>query len=112
VFRDAGQPFSREAYWRTCEQLELRLSQRQACLGIVALLEMVGRNGVEDVPTQQLDELLVAGEPDVKRLREEFAKHKTEVPQVNVQIWPAASDDALLPSAQETPEFKHEGAAA
>ena len=38
--------------------------------------------------------------PDVKRLREEFAPHKAELPQVTVEIPAASSYDALLPSAQ------------
>jgi hypothetical protein len=47
----------------------------------------------------------MAGElPDVKRLREEFAPRKTEVPQVTVEIPPASRYDALLPSAQEQEE--------
>ncbi len=99
AFRDAL--FPREAYRRTWEQLDLRLTQRQACQTIVALLEMAARDGVEAVLAQRLDELLVAGElPDVKRLREEFAPRKTEVPHVTVVIPPASRYDALLPSGQ------------
>ena len=100
VFRDAL--FPREAYRRTWEQLELKLTQRQACQTIVALLEMAARDGVEGVLAQRLDALLVAGElPDVKRLREEFAPRKAEMPQVTVQTPAASVYDALLPSAQE-----------
>lgn len=100
VFRDAL--FPREAYRRTWEQLELKLTQRQACQTIVALLEMAARDGVEGVLAERLDALLVAGElPDVKRLREEFAPRKAELPQVTVQIPAASVYDALLPSAQE-----------
>ena len=77
----------------------MQLTQRQACQTIVALLEMAARDGVEALLAQRLDELLVTGElPDVKRLREEFAPRKTEVPQVTVVIPPASSSDALLPS--------------
>jgi hypothetical protein len=105
VFRDAL--FPREAYRRTWEQLELKLTQRQACQTIVALLEMAARDGVEGVLAQRLDALRLAGElPDVKRLREEFAPRKTEVPQVSVEIPAASSYDALLLSEQ------HEGVAA
>ena len=51
---------------------------------------------------QRLDALLAAGElPDVKRLREEFAPRKTELPHVTVEIPPIASYDAFLPSKQE-----------
>jgi hypothetical protein len=67
----------------------------------VALLEMAARDGVEALLAQRLDELLVIGElPDVKRLREEFAPRKTEVPHVTVVIPPASRYDALLPSGQ------------
>jgi hypothetical protein len=100
VFRDAL--FPREAYRRTWEQLERRLTQRQACQTIVALLEMAAYDGIEGVLAQRLDELLVAGDlPDVKRLREEFAPRKTEVPQVMVEIPPVSRYDALLPSGQD-----------
>jgi hypothetical protein len=103
VFRDAL--FPREAYRRTWEQLELRLTQRQACQTIVALLEMAARDGIEGVLAQRLDTLLAIGElPDVKRLREEFAPRTTEVPQVTVEIPPASRYDALLPSEQEQEE--------
>jgi len=100
VFRDAL--FPREAYRRTWEQLDLKLPQRQACQTIVALLEMAARDGVEGVLAQRLEALLAAGElPDVKRLREEFAPRKAELPQVTVEIPPASIYDALLPSANE-----------
>ena len=100
VFRDAL--FPREAYRRTWEQLDLKLTQRQACQTIVALLEMAARDGVEGVLAQRLDALRVAGElPDMKRLREEFAPRKAEVPQITVQIPAASIYDALLPSKQE-----------
>jgi hypothetical protein len=100
VFRDAL--FPREAYRRTWEQLDLRLTQRQACQTIVALLEMAARDGVEAQLAHRLDALLVVGElPDVKRLREEFAPRKTELPKVTVEIPPASRYDALLPSEQE-----------
>ena len=100
VFRDAL--FPREAYRRTWEQLELKLTQRQACQTIVALLEMAARDGVEGVLAQRLDALLAVGElPDVRRLREEFAPHKAELPQVTVEIPAPSIYDALLPSEQE-----------
>ena len=47
VFRDAL--FPREAYRRMWEQLDLKLTQRQACQSIVALLQMAARDGVEGV---------------------------------------------------------------
>ena len=100
AFRDAL--FPREAYRRTWEQLDLRLTQRQACQTMVALLEMAARDGVEGVLAERLEALLVAGElPDVKGLREEFAPRNAELPQITV-VMPAASVyDALLPSANE-----------
>jgi hypothetical protein len=97
VFRDAL--FPREAYLRTWEQLELKLTQRQACQTIVALLEMAARDGVEAVLAQRLDALLAAGVlPDVKRLREEFAPRKTVLPDITVDIPAASHYDALLTS--------------
>ena len=100
AFRDAL--FPREAYRRTWEQLELKLTQRQACQTIVALLEMAARDGVEGVLAQRLDALRLTGElPDVKRLREEFAPRKAELPQVSVEIPAPSVYDALLPSEQE-----------
>jgi hypothetical protein len=44
---------------------------------------MAARDGVEGVLAQRLDTLLAIGElPDVKRLREEFAPRKAELPTV------------------------------
>jgi hypothetical protein len=98
VFRDAL--FPREAYRRTWEQLDLKLTQRKACQTIVALLEMAARDGVEGILAQRLEALLLAGElPDVKRLREELAPSKVELPQVTIEIPAASVYDLLLPSA-------------
>ena len=100
VFRD--DLFPREAYRRTWEQLELKLTQRQACQAIVALLEMAAHDGVEAALAQRLDALLAVGVlPDVKRLREEFVPRQAEVPLVTVEMPPASRYDALLPSAQD-----------
>jgi hypothetical protein len=100
AFRDAL--FPREAYRRTWEQLDRQLTQRQACQTMVALLEMAARDGVEGVLAERLEALLVVGElPDVKRLREEFAPRKAELPQITVVIPAASVYDALLPSANE-----------
>jgi len=94
--------FPREAYRRTWEQLELKLTQRQACQAIVALLEMAAHDGVEAVLAQRLEVLLAADElPDIKQLREEFAPCKPDVPVVNVEIPSPAVYDALLPSTRE-----------
>jgi hypothetical protein len=57
---------------------------------------------VEGVLAERLDALRLAGElPDVKRLREEFAPRKTEVPQITIEIPSASRYDALLPSEHE-----------
>jgi len=99
LFRDAL--FPREAYRRTWEQLELRLTQRQACQTIVALLEMAARDGIEGALAQRLEALLVAGAlPDLQQLRTEFAPRQPELPQITVAIPAASVYDALLPSAQ------------
>ncbi len=99
VLRDAL--FPREAYRRTWEQLDANLTQRLACHAIVGLLEIAANDGVEAVLAVRLEALLAAGVlPDVKRLREEFAPRKTEVPHVIVEIPPPSFYDALLPSAQ------------
>ena len=99
VFRDAL--FPREAYRRTWEQLDLRLSRRQACQTIVALLEMAARDGVESVLAERLDALLTAGElPDPRKLREEFLPRSTVIPSITVMMPASRSYDALLPSEQ------------
>lgn len=101
VFRDAL--FPREAYRRTWEQLDRRLTRRQACQTIVALLDMAAHDGVEAVLAQRLEVLLAVGQlPDVKRLRDELAPRKTAVPMITVEIPPASRYDALLPSARAT----------
>jgi len=100
VFRDAL--FPRDAYRRTWEQLELRLTQRQACQTIVALLGMAALDGVEAVLARRLEDLLQAGElPDLAQLRAEFAPRKAEVPTVTVEMSAPGVYDALLPSQQE-----------
>ena len=100
AFRDAL--FPREAYRRMWEQLDARLTPRQACRTIVALLEMAARDGVEAVLAQRLEALLADSKlPDVERLREEFAPRTAELPHVTVEMPPVGVYDALLPSAQE-----------
>ena len=99
VFRDAL--FPREAYRRTWEQLELKLTQRQACQTIVALLAMAAHDGVEGVLAQRLEALLAAGDlPDVQQLRAEFTPRQAELPQITVEIPAPSVYDVLLPSAQ------------
>ena len=99
VLRDAL--FPRDAYRRTWEQLELRLTQRQACQTIVALLGMAALDGVEAVLARRLDALLETGElPDLAQLRVEFAPCKAEVPTVTVEMPAPGAYDALLPSQQ------------
>jgi hypothetical protein len=100
AFRDAL--FPREAYRRMWEQLDARLTQRQACHTIVALLEMAARDGVEAMLARRLETLLATGElPDVERLREEFAARTPELPHVSVEMPTADVYDALLPSVQQ-----------
>ena len=53
AFRDAL--FPREAYRRTWEQLDARLSQREACKTMVGLLELAGLHGVEAVLAGELE---------------------------------------------------------
>jgi len=95
AFRDAL--FPREAYRQTWTQLETLLPQRQACQAMVALLEMAAHDGIEGVLAERLDARLLAGElPDVKRLREEFAPRRVELPQTTVLLPSASRYDALL----------------
>ncbi|MFM0074591.1 IS21 family transposase [Paraburkholderia sediminicola] len=95
AFRD--ELFPREAYRRTWEQLELRLTQREACKTMVGLLELAAMDGVEAVLAARLNALLVDGNlPDLKALREEFAPRHAACPVVNVEIPPASTYDDLL----------------
>ncbi|MGF6546475.1 IS21 family transposase [Paraburkholderia youngii] len=95
AFRDAL--FPREAYRRTWEQLDARLSQRDACKTMVGLLELAGLHGVEAVLAEQLDAMLEAGElPDLKALREQYAPREAQCPDVEVQMPPVAVYDELL----------------
>lgn len=95
AFRDAL--FPREAYRRTWEELERKLSQRSACRTMVGLLELAGMDGVEAVLAQRLDVLCTAGQlPDLKVLRDEFAPREQLCPQVRVDMPPASTYDALL----------------
>ena len=99
TFRDAL--FPRDAYRRTWEQLDSKLTRRQACQTIVALLDMAANDGVEAVLAQRLETLLALGElPDMERLRAELAPRRTAVPTITVDIPPASLYDKLLPSAR------------
>lgn len=63
----------------------------------MGLLEMAVNDRVEAVLAVRLKALLAAGVlPDVKRLREEFAPRKAEVPHVMVEIPPPSAYDALM----------------
>jgi hypothetical protein len=95
AFRD--ELFPREAYRRTWEQLELLLTQREACKTMVGLLELAALDGVEALLAARLNALLVDGNlPDLKALREEFAPRHADCPVVNVEIPPASTYDDLL----------------
>ena len=98
AFRD--DLFPRDAYRRMWEQLDLKLTQRQACQTIVALLEMAANDGVEAALAERLEILLAAGElPDIKQLRAALAPPTGVVPIVTVNIPPAVIYDRLLPGA-------------
>jgi len=95
VFRDAL--FPREAYRRTWEALECKLSQRIACRTMVGLLELAGMEGIEAVLAERLDALCTANElPDLKSLRDEFAPRDQLCPTVRVDMPPASTYDTLL----------------
>jgi hypothetical protein len=95
VFRD--RLFPREAYRRTWEQRESRLTQREACRTIVGLLELAAWHGVEAILAGRLDALLDAGElPDLEQLRDEFAPRQADCPEVVVELPCAALYDGLL----------------
>lgn len=95
VFRDAL--FPREAYRRTWEALECKLSQRSACRIMVGLLELAGMDGIEAVLAERLDVLCSANElPDLRSLRDEFAPRDQLCPTVRVDMPPASTYDALL----------------
>jgi hypothetical protein len=95
AFRDAL--FPREAYRHTWEQLTAKLTPRQACQTIVALLALAAEDGIEAVLAQRLEALLSAGElPNVKALREEFAPRQPELPAVRVDMPAIRTYDALL----------------
>ncbi|WP_159690495.1 IS21 family transposase [Cognatazoarcus halotolerans] len=95
AFRD--ELFPREAYRRTWEQLEARLTQREACKTMVGLLELAALDGVEAVLAARLNASLVDGRlPDLKALREELAPRQVDCPVINVEIPPVSSYDELL----------------
>jgi hypothetical protein len=95
AFRD--DLFPREAYRRMWEQLEARMTQRDACKTIVGLLELAANHGVEAVLADRLDALLAADElPDLAKLRDEFAPRQAQCPEVVVEMPPAALYDTLL----------------
>jgi hypothetical protein len=91
AFRD--RLFPREAYRRTWEQLEARLTPREACRTIVGLLELAAWHGVEAVLAGRLD----AGElPDLEQLRDKFAPRPADCPEVVVELPCAVLYDGLL----------------
>ncbi|MGU7776404.1 IS21 family transposase [Burkholderia sp. MR1-5-21] len=95
AFRD--ELFPREAYRRTWEVLEAKLTQREACKTMVGLLELAGLDGVEAVLAARLEALLTEGRlPDLKALREELAPRQADCPVVNVDMPSASCYDALL----------------
>lgn len=100
LFRD--DLFPREAYRRIWEQLDARLSQRDACKTTVGLLELAAHHGVEAVLADRLEILLAAGElPDLEQLRRELAPRQAQCPEV-VIVTPAASHYDTLLGAETT----------
>ena len=89
--------FPREAYRRTWEELERKLSQRSACRTMVGMLELAGKEGIEAILAERLDALCTADQlPDLNVLREEFAPRDQLCPTVRVDMPPASTYDALL----------------
>lgn len=89
--------FPREAYRRTWEQLEARLTQRDACRTMVGLLELAAHDGVEATLAARLDTLLSEGRlPELKTLRDAFAPRQAACPVVNIEMPLASCYDALL----------------
>ncbi|MFC0696038.1 IS21 family transposase [Paraburkholderia humisilvae] len=95
VFRD--ELFPREAYRRIWEQLDARLTPRDACKAMVGLLELAAHHGVEAILADRLDALLLAGElPDLDQLRHEFAPRQAQCPDVVIEMPSVAIYDTLL----------------
>jgi hypothetical protein len=95
VFRD--ELFPREAYRRTWEQLDARMTPREACKAMVGLLELAAHHGVEAILADRLDVLRLASElPDLDQLRHEFAPRQAQCPDVLVEMPSAAIYDTLL----------------
>lgn len=100
AFRD--ELFPREAYRRTWERLEARLTPRDACRTMVGLLELAAREGVEATLAARLEALLAEGQlPDLGVLREAFAPRQAVCPEITVNLPLASCYDALL--RQEVP---------
>jgi hypothetical protein len=95
VFRD--DLFPRGACRRAWEELDARLSPRQACKTMVGLLELAARHGVEATLAERLDATLAAGRlPDIERWRAEIAPPAVPCPQVSVVIPALTLHDRLL----------------
>lgn len=95
VFRD--DLFPREAYRRAWEQLEARLTPRQACKVMVGLLELAAYHGVEATLAERLDVWLDAGQlPDIERLRQEIMPPCMPCPELFIEMPQLALYDSLL----------------
>lgn len=95
AFRD--DLFPREAYRRTWEQLDARLSQRDACKTMVGLLELAAMEGIEALLAVRLEAMLGDGDlPDLEALREEFSPRQADHPVIHVQMPATSCYDALL----------------
>lgn len=98
VLRDAM--FPRSEYARTWEHLSARLSEREACRLMVALLDLADRANVVAELAGVLQDLQDRGDlPDIEALRDRFAPRPSSMPDVQV-VMPAASVyDELLEAA-------------
>lgn len=95
AYRD--QLFPRTAYRATFERLLARLSEREACRTMVALLALAHERGCEAELADSLAAALNAdGLPDLAALRARFAPDPARLPEVTVTLAPLADYDALL----------------
>lgn len=89
--------FPREAYRRCFEQLLERLSERDACRAMVALLELAHERGCEAELADCLAAALAKSRlPDLVALRARFAPDPARLPEITVTLASLASYDTLL----------------
>lgn len=89
--------FPREAYRQCFEQLLEKLSERDACRTMVALLALAHDRGCEaELAACLAAELAEARLPDLAALRARFAPDPARLPNVTVTMVPLAAYDTLL----------------